>query len=59
VAFKNGCNGNLQAISILVEGMKPRELIDRLKGIRCGRRGTSCADQLALAVEKALSPEAE
>ncbi|MDR2403122.1 MAG: TIGR03905 family TSCPD domain-containing protein [Spirochaetaceae bacterium] len=56
VLFKDGCNGNLKAISLLVEGMKPQELIGRLKGIRCGRRGTSCADQLARAVEKALSP---
>jgi uncharacterized protein (TIGR03905 family) len=55
VSFKDGCNGNLKAISLLVEGMKPQEVISRLKGIRCGRRGTSCADQLARAVEKALS----
>ncbi|MDR1950208.1 MAG: TIGR03905 family TSCPD domain-containing protein [Spirochaetaceae bacterium] len=55
VSFEDGCNGNLKAVSLLVEGMKPQELIGRLKGIRCGRRGTSCADQLALAVEKALA----
>jgi uncharacterized protein (TIGR03905 family) len=59
VSFKDGCNGNLKAISSLVEGMKPRDLIDRLKGIRCGRRSTSCADQLARAVEKALSASPE
>jgi uncharacterized protein (TIGR03905 family) len=55
VSFEDGCNGNLKAVSLLVEGMKPQELIGRLKGVRCGRRGTSCADQLALAVEKALA----
>jgi uncharacterized protein (TIGR03905 family) len=52
VSFENGCNGNLKAISILAEGMDTDELIKKLKGIRCGRRATSCGDQFAQALEK-------
>jgi uncharacterized protein (TIGR03905 family) len=55
VSFKNGCPGNLKAVSALVEGMDTAELIKRLKGIQCGARGTSCADQLARAVEGRLA----
>ncbi len=52
--FHGGCNGNLKAISKLVEGMQGNEIIEKLKGNTCGFRTTSCADQLALAVEKAM-----
>lgn len=55
VKFIGGCNGNLKAISKLVEGMQATELIEKLKGNTCGRRPTSCADQLAQAVEKAIA----
>ena len=48
-----GCNGNLQGISALVEGMDIDEIINRLKGIRCGSKDTSCPDQLARALEVA------
>ena len=48
-----GCPGNLQALPKLVEGMTVEEIENRLSGIVCGRRGTSCADQLAKAVRKA------
>ena len=51
VSFKNGCRGNLQAVSRLVEGKHIDEVIFLLKGINC-RAGTSCADQLAIALEK-------
>ncbi len=51
VMFKNGCRGNLQAISRLVEGKHIDEVIFLLKGINC-RAGTSCADQLVVALEK-------
>ncbi len=51
VEFVNGCPGNLQAISSLVEGMPAEEVIKRLKGIRCGHKSTSCADQLVQALE--------
>ncbi len=53
VRYLKGCNGNLQAVSRLVEGMHTQELIDKLKGINCNGKGTSCADQLAKAVEQA------
>ena len=49
VSFTGGCNGNLQGISRLVEGMKVEDAISRLKGIRCGFKNTSCPDQLARA----------
>ena len=49
-----GCSGNLQGISALVKGMKAQEAIERLKGIRCGFKSTSCPDQLARGLEKAL-----
>ena len=51
VKFTGGCNGNLQGISALVKGMLVDEAIDRLKGIRCGFKNTSCPDQLATALE--------
>jgi uncharacterized protein (TIGR03905 family) len=55
VSFKDGCNGNLKAVGTLVEGMDANELIKKLKGLRCGRRLTSCADQLATAVALAAA----
>lgn len=51
VKFTGGCNGNLQGISSLVQGMKVEDAIARLKGIRCGFKPTSCPDQLARALE--------
>ena len=48
-----GCNGNLQGISALVKGMPVDEVIDRLEGISCGMKGTSCPDQLAKALIEA------
>ena len=53
VAFTGGCNGNLKAISKLVDGMTVEEIENKLKGNQCGWRSTSCADQLASAVRKA------
>lgn len=52
VRFSKGCDGNLKAISILIEGMEVDEVIGKLKGIKCGERNTSCADQLTKALEK-------
>jgi uncharacterized protein (TIGR03905 family) len=54
VKFTNGCPGNLLAISELVKGMSAKEAIERLEGIRCGNKMTSCADQLAKALKAAL-----
>ena len=53
VSFLGGCNGNLKAISKLVDGMTVEEIEDKLKGNRCGFKSTSCADQLAIAVRTA------
>ena len=51
--FIGGCNGNLKAVSRLVDGMTVEEIVAKLSGITCGRRPTSCGDQLALALEEA------
>lgn len=48
-----GCPGNLQALPKLVQGMTVEEIEEKISGIICGRRGTSCADQLAKAVRRA------
>lgn len=53
VEFLGGCNGNLQGIGKLVEGMNVDEVINRLEGIHCGMKPTSCPDQLANALKKA------
>ena len=53
VRFMGGCNGNLKAISKLVDGWTVEKIEEYLKGNLCGRRPTSCADQLAKAVRKA------
>ena len=52
-----GCSGNLQGISALVKGMPAEEAIKRLKGIRCGFKDTSCPDQFARNLEKAMAEE--
>jgi uncharacterized protein (TIGR03905 family) len=54
VLFEGGCDGNLQAICRLIAGMKARDVIQRLDGIDCGGRGTSCPDQLAQALRSTL-----
>jgi len=51
VKYTGGCNGNLQGISKLVEGMKIDEVIEKLEGINCNGKGTSCPDQLAQALK--------
>lgn len=53
VSYLGGCNGNLQGISKLVEGMDIDEAISRLEGIQCGSKPTSCPDQLAHALKEA------
>ncbi len=55
VWFEGGCNGNLKGIAALAEGKKPEEVIKSLSGIRCGFKATSCPDQFAKALEKAIS----
>ena len=55
VSFRGGCNGNLQGISRLIEGMDVNEAISRIEGIKCGFKATSCPDQLAKALQEALA----
>ena len=53
--ISGGCHGNTQGIASLVKGMKADEAIAKIKGIKCGFKSTSCPDQLARALEKALN----
>ena len=53
IEFAGGCNGNLKAIPILVDGWTVEQIEEKCSGILCGRRPTSCADQLAKAVRAA------
>lgn len=59
VSFVGGCNGNLKAIPLLIEGWTVNQIAERLSGVLCGRRPTSCADQLAHAVMAAYKAEKE
>ena len=55
VMFTGGCNGNLKGIGALVEGQDAKDVSDRLEGIRCGFKSTSCPDQLSQAIKQALN----
>ena len=55
ISFLGGCNGNLKAISKLVDGWSVDKIEQYLRGNLCGKRGTSCADQLAIAVRAAYN----
>lgn len=55
ITFYGGCNGNLKAIPILVDGMSVDAIELKCKGIKCGFKNTSCADQLACAVREAYN----
>ncbi len=52
--FVGGCAGNTQGVAALVKGMKATDAIEKIKGIKCGFKSTSCPDQLASALEEAL-----
>lgn len=52
VAFTRGCDGNAKGIGALIKGMKVPEAIERLQGIPCGQKSTSCPDQLANALKE-------
>lgn len=54
---EGGCNGNLQGLARLVEGMEVEEVIRRLDGIKCGFKSTSCPDQLAQGLEQILAQQ--
>ena len=58
LTFMGGCNGNLKAIGKLLEGQSAREAAATLRGNDCGGRGTSCADQLSIALTDALEKAA-
>lgn len=51
VEFVGGCSGNTQGVARLVEGMKVQDAIDKIEGIKCGPKSTSCPDQLAQALK--------
>lgn len=57
VQFMGGCNGNLKALAALTEGMTVDQVCERLNGITCGFKNTSCSDQLAQALTKAHETE--
>ncbi len=57
IVFTGGCNGNLKAISTLVDGMTVDEICEKLAGNTCGSKQTSCADQLSIALTKAKNGE--
>jgi len=52
IVFENGCNGNLKAISKVVDGMTVEQIEGYFIGNKCGRKSTSCAEQLAIAVRE-------
>ena len=58
VIFDGGCGGNTQGLARLLEGMDAAEAADRLQGVDCGGRGTSCPDQLAEGIRQALAQQA-
>ena len=58
VKFVGGCPGNLLAIGKLIEGQDAQQISNILKGNDCGGRGTSCGDQLSIAIETALKESA-
>ena len=55
IEFTDGCNGNLKAISALVDGMTVDQICEKLEGNTCGSKSTSCADQLCQLLRKAQS----
>ena len=55
VQFIGGCNGNLKGICSIVRGMKAEQVIERFEGVKCGFRNTSCPDQIAKNLKKALA----
>lgn len=55
IEVEDGCDGNLKGICALIKGMPAAEAAVRLKGLTCGRRKTSCPDQIALCLEEALA----
>ena len=59
VEIVGGCHGNSQGVARLVEGMRAEDAIQKIQGIRCGYKPTSCPDQLSKALQIALAEEAK
>ena len=59
VRYTGGCNGNLQALGRLVEGMKVEDVVSKLEGTHCGMKKTSCADQLVAGLKEAIEKAAQ
>jgi len=59
VSILGGCAGNLLGLSAMCKGQPADEVIDKLRGIRCGAKATSCPDQMAIAIERALREQAD
>ena len=57
VNFTGGCSGNTQGVAAVVQGMKVDDAISRLNGIDCAGRGTSCPDQLSIALKQYLETQ--
>ena len=55
IEIVGGCDGNIKGVISLCKGMKATDAIERLKGITCGFKSTSCPDQLTLCIEEALA----
>ena len=55
VEIVGGCSGNIKGLIALVKGMNAQEAVERMQGITCGFKPTSCPDQLALAIKEALA----
>lgn len=52
LSFTRGCSGNLKALAVLMEGMPVVDIKEKLRGIKCGSRSTSCVDQLVKSIEQ-------
>ena len=59
ITYTGGCNGNLKAIGSILEGADAKFAVERLSGIRCGFKDTSCGDQLARAIREAMAANKE
>ncbi|MDR0425283.1 MAG: TIGR03905 family TSCPD domain-containing protein [Clostridiales Family XIII bacterium] len=57
IAFTGGCKGNTKGLARMAEGLPAEQIIERLSGIDCGQRPTSCPDQLSLALKAALQKD--
>ena len=57
IKIEGGCHGNLQGIVALLRGQRAQDVVDRLSGIKCGGKPTSCPDQISIALRQALKEE--